>query len=69
MRQPISTAPFGSNPELCVIEWDNHYALDFPCRRILNGWVHAETMAPVDVHPTHWRLWTMTIVERVDDEP
>ena len=29
----------------------------------------AETMAPVDAHPTHWRPWTMTIEERVDDEP
>jgi hypothetical protein len=31
--------------------------LVFPCRRILSGWVNAETRQRIDVHPTHWRGW------------
>jgi hypothetical protein len=58
MWRPISTAPFESNLELCVIEQDVPYALAFPCRRVLRGWVNGETMTPVDVHPTHWRTWS-----------
>jgi hypothetical protein len=30
-----------------------------PCRRVLHGWVYAETMRPVDVHPTHWQPWPL----------
>jgi WD40 repeat protein len=45
MWQPISTAPFGSNLELSVR--DVPYSLAFPCRRVLHGWVNAETMTPV----------------------
>ena len=29
------------------------HALVFPCRRILGGWMHAETKERV----THWREW------------
>jgi hypothetical protein len=53
MWQPISTAPFGTNLELYVIEWEIPCTLVFPCRRVLNGWVNAETLSPVDLHPTH----------------
>jgi len=58
MWQPISTAPFGSNLELAVIEREVPHALVFPCRRVLHGWVHAENMSPVHVDPTHWRPWS-----------
>jgi hypothetical protein len=58
MWQPISTAPFGSNLELAVIEREVPHALVFPCRRVLHGWVHAETKSPVHVDPTHWRPWS-----------
>jgi hypothetical protein len=57
MWQPISTAPFGRDLELCVIDRDVPHALAFPCRRVLNGWVNAENMRLVDVRPTHWRPW------------
>jgi hypothetical protein len=55
--QPISTAPFEGVLELAVIDYDGPHALVFPCRRILRGWVNAETKERVDVRPTHWRTW------------
>jgi hypothetical protein len=57
MWQPIVTAPFDLDLELAVIERDGPHALAFPCRRVLRGWVHAETKQRVDVNPTHWRPW------------
>jgi len=24
---------------------------------MLQGWVKADTLEPVNVHPTHWRRW------------
>jgi hypothetical protein len=58
--QPIVTAPFGRNIELAVIDAEVH-ALVFPCRRVLRGWVKADTSSPVNVHPSHWREWDDTI--------
>ena len=58
MWQPITTAPFDSDLELAIIDADGPHALVFPCRRILGGWVKAETRSRIDVHPTHWRDWT-----------
>ena len=40
---------------LAVVEDDGPHALVFPCRRILAGWMDAETTKRVDVRPTHWR--------------
>jgi hypothetical protein len=57
MWQIISTAPFDRDLELAVIDGDGAHALVFPCRRILNGWMNAETKERLDVHPTHWRQW------------
>jgi len=57
MWQPISTAPFGRDLELAVIEGDGPHALAFPCRRAFDGWVNAETKQRIDVHPSHWRQW------------
>jgi hypothetical protein len=55
--QPISTAPFESEIELAVIDSDGPHALVFPCRRVADGWVNAETEERIYVRPTHWRPW------------
>jgi hypothetical protein len=55
--QPISTAPFDGDLELAVVESDGPHALAFPCRRILCGWIDANTKRRIDVRPTHWREW------------
>jgi hypothetical protein len=57
MWQHIATAPFDSNLEIAVIDGDGPHALVFPCRRILGGWMNAETKERLEVHPTHWRRW------------
>jgi hypothetical protein len=54
---PISTAPFAHDIQLAVIDEDGPHALVFPCRRILNGWMNADTKERLDVRPTHWREW------------
>jgi hypothetical protein len=55
--QPVSTALFDRDLELAVINYDGTHVLFFPCRRILGGWVNAETKKPVTIYPTHWREW------------
>jgi len=54
---PISTAPFDRDLEVAVIDYRGVYKLVFPCRRILDGWMHAETKTRIGVRPTHWRKW------------
>jgi hypothetical protein len=56
--QPVSTAPFDRDVELAVINSRGTHALVFPCRRILDGWIKAETKERIDVQPTHWCQWT-----------
>ena len=57
--RPISTAPFDGELELAVIDTDGVYALVFPCRRVLHGWLKVGTNERLDgLHPTHWRIWT-----------
>ncbi len=58
--QQISTAPFDRDIELAVINGDGTHALVFPCRRILGGWMKAETKQRIDLRPTHWREWMQT---------
>ena len=53
--QPISTAPFGRDLEVAVIDYDGAHALVFPCRRVLDGWAKGDRR--IDVKPTHWRDW------------
>jgi hypothetical protein len=55
--QPITTAPFDRDVELAVLNYDGTHKLVFPCRRILGGWMNAETKKAVTVYPTHWREW------------
>jgi hypothetical protein len=57
MWKPVATAPFDRALELAVIDGDGSHAIVFPCRRILHGWIDAETKKIVDVEPTHWRPW------------
>lgn len=57
MWQPIPSAPFNRDLELAVIDADGTHALVFPCRRILGGWVKAQTRERLDIDPTHWREW------------
>lgn len=59
MWQPITTAPFARDIQLAVIDNDGPHALVFPCRRILNGWMNADTKERLDVRPTHWREWAV----------
>lgn len=59
--QPIVTAPFDRDLRLAVVDQQGEaHALVFPCRRILGGWLKAETKARIDVDPTHWQEWTDT---------
>lgn len=56
--QPISTAPFDRDLRLAVLDPGGEaHALVFPCRRVLGGWIKAETKARLDVDPTHWQEW------------
>lgn len=59
MWQPIATAPFNCDIELAVIDDDGAHTLVFPCRRLLGGWMKAETHERIEVRPTHWRRWEM----------
>jgi hypothetical protein len=58
--QPVSTAPFDCELELAVIDYDGPHALVFPSRRVLKGWIKAETKKRIEVYPTHWRRWDKT---------
>ena len=58
--EQVSTAPFDRDLELAVINYHGVHALAFACRRILGGWIKAETKERIDVRPTHWREWTGT---------
>ena len=58
MWYPISTAPFDRDLELAVIDNMSVRAIAFPCRRILGGWIKAESKRWIDFRPTHWREWT-----------
>lgn len=55
--QPISTAPFGRDLQLSVIERGEVHSLAFPCSRTENGWLHGNTNKLVPINPTHWRYW------------
>ncbi len=55
--QPVVSAPFNRDLGLAVINYGEAHALVFPCRRVLGGWINAETKARLDVRPRHWREW------------
>jgi hypothetical protein len=58
MWQPASTAPFGRDLQLAVIDGTGTHALVFPCHRIVGGWSKTGTEQRVEIDPTHWREWT-----------
>jgi hypothetical protein len=57
MWEPISSAPFGRDIELAVVNQDGTHALVFACQRIVGGWMNSATKERLDVRPTHWREW------------
>jgi hypothetical protein len=51
----IGTEGYDESLELAVlVDGEPHWSLA-PCRRVIGGWVHCETHAPVRKRPTHWR--------------
>jgi hypothetical protein len=54
---PASSAPFDRDLELAVIDYSGKHTLVFPCRRILGGWIDAQTHRRLEIEPTHWREW------------
>ena len=56
--KPIIQAPFERDLELAVIDPNGTIrVVNFPCRRMFDGWLDAKTNKWVDLHPTHWREW------------
>ena len=53
---PISNAPFDRDLELGVVDSHSVRVIPFPCRRILGGWIKAETKTRIDVSPTQARM-------------
>jgi hypothetical protein len=58
MWHPVFTAPFDRDLELAVIDDTGVRAIAFPCRRVLGGWIKAESKKWIEARPTHWREWT-----------
>jgi len=58
MWHEISTAPFNRDLELAVIDARGTHVTTFPCRRVLGGWVKADSKRRIDLRPTHWREWS-----------
>lgn len=55
--RPAAAAPFDRDIEIAVIKGTTPHAIAFPCRRILGGWMDAETRDRLKLRPTHWREW------------
>ena len=53
--EPIATAPFNIDVELCVGFGQRRNALAFVCRRTERGWILPATGESVPIEPTHWR--------------
>ena len=52
-------APTDRDVLLAVLDHEAFHALEFPCRLSDDGrWINAITGRAVDVHPTHWRVWS-----------
>jgi hypothetical protein len=51
----ITTAPFDRKLELAIID-QGIGVLDFCCIRHGDGWLEADTLKPVDIAATHWRV-------------
>ena len=57
--KPIATAPYDRDLRLALIDARGEaHALVFPCRRILGGWIKAQTQERLSIDPTHWQEWS-----------
>ena len=41
--KPISTAPYVGDLEIAAIKKDGPHPVEFPCRRVVGGWIASET--------------------------
>ena len=55
--QPIATAPLNAELELSIYDKGEYHTLIFPCRRDGKGWRDVRVNRPLELQPTHWRLW------------
>jgi hypothetical protein len=55
--QPVTTAPYGIDLEVAVVNGSGLHAVVFPCRRGVYGWINAASGVSVEVRPSHWRAW------------
>ena len=51
------TAPYTGDLEVAVIDKDGRHTVAFACRRVVGGWIAAETNKRIKVRPTYWRVW------------
>lgn len=52
--QRASTTPFDRDIELAILNYNGAHAIVFPCRRILGGWIGADTKEKlISLQPTH----------------
>jgi hypothetical protein len=58
MWHEITTAPFDRDLELAIVDAVGPHPIGFPCRRVVGGWIKADTQRRLDLRPTHWRPWT-----------
>jgi hypothetical protein len=49
MWQDISTAPFGCDLQLAVIDADGERPIAFRCRRVVGGWIEADKNRRIDL--------------------
>jgi hypothetical protein len=54
----VGKIPADKRIGLAVVDIDGLHELAFPCYRVEDHWVHAESKIKVDVRPTHWREWS-----------
>ena len=54
--QPILTAPFYKDIEVCVMQGEPHLLVG-ACRLTDAGWIDVGTKRLLDIRPTHWREW------------
>jgi hypothetical protein len=64
--KPISTAPYTGELEIAVVDEHGAHAVAFPCRRVVGGWIAAETNKWIKVRPTHWRVWPSPVKKNLE---
>ncbi|HTV35267.1 MAG TPA: hypothetical protein VMF12_02460 [Xanthobacteraceae bacterium] len=57
--KPVATAPYDRDLRLAVLDARGEaHALVFPCRRVLGGWIKAQTKERLSIDPSHWQEWS-----------